>query len=243
MVMLKRGLADTRNKAQALIMSGFVLVDDQKITKSGHMVADDADIRILREFPTYVSRGGDKLQGAWKAFQFLIEGRVCLDVGLSTGGFTDFLLRNGAKLVFGVDVAYGEVDFSLRNNSKVVLVERTNARTLTRAMLGREEADDISLVVMDVSFISVTKVLPAIQKIARPDADYVILIKPQFEAEKGQVGKGGIIRDPAIHDQILKNVTEKLENLGFLVTKSCESPILGGKGNKEFFFLLKYSFR
>ena len=246
-LLVEQQLASTREKAQALIMCGLILVNDKKIDKSGQLVPEDALIRILGNASPYVSRGGEKLEGAFQAFQFSIAGKTALDVGLSTGGFSDFLLQNQVKYLFGVDVGYGQTDLKVRNNPKLAILERTNARELNKqdlitaaqkSLVPSNQVENISLVVMDMSFISVTKVLPTIQTLAQPDTDYIVLIKPQFEAEKSQIGKGGIVKDPADQKAILDKVAEALSS-HFLLIQSCYSPIKGTKGNQEYFFWLK----
>jgi 23S rRNA (cytidine1920-2'-O)/16S rRNA (cytidine1409-2'-O)-methyltransferase len=249
-LLLEKNLADSLKISQSLIICGNVLVNDLKITKSGHLVDPDSNIRILKESSKYVSRGGEKLAGAHQAFGFIIKDRIALDVGISTGGFTDFLLQNGIKFVFGIDVAYGLIDYKIRQNNRLVLLERTNARTLELDMLKKalkkrpellENLSEIDLVVMDVSFISILKVLPAIKQIVKSETDYIILVKPQFEAEKEQIEEGGLITKPEVHHEILQKVKEKLAELGFVLKAECESPIFGTKGNKEFFFWLQTS--
>ncbi|MGE4169928.1 MAG: TlyA family RNA methyltransferase [Candidatus Margulisiibacteriota bacterium] len=246
--LLNNGLAPTREKAQALIMAGTILVDGQKKTKPGDLVPETAVLIQLGKPLPYVSRGGEKLAGAWEAFGFPIADKVALDVGISTGGFTDFLLQNGAKTVFGVDVGYGQLDLKIRNNPNVLLLEKTNARHLsakdleTLATKHHHPAtlyQDIRLVVMDVSFISVTKILPGLSKFLSPETDYIVLIKPQFEAEKSAVGKGGIIRDETEQIRIADAVVATLAQSGFTELHRCPSPILGTKGNREFVSWLK----
>lgn len=237
-----RGLVPTREKAQFLIMTGQVLVNDVKITKSGQAVREDSVIRILTDLPKYVSRGGLKLEGAWDAFQFEIKGRHAVDVGISTGGFSDFLLHHDIGSVIGLDVGYGQVNLKVERDPRVAVVERINVRTLTPDQLNRlllakntppEWISKADLVVMDVSFISVTKVLPAVKTLV-PRGDYIILIKPQFEAERSEVGKGGIIRDPDLIATIVDRVKTALSD-HFDVKGHCASPITGTKGNQEQF--------
>jgi 23S rRNA (cytidine1920-2'-O)/16S rRNA (cytidine1409-2'-O)-methyltransferase len=246
-LLLSRDLVISLNQAAALIMSGHVLVDEMKINKCGQIISTEAKIRILKKIPKYVSRGGEKLEGAHKSLNFEIKDKVALDIGISTGGFTDYLLQNEAKLVFGVDVSYGIVDNKIRTNKKVVLIERKNARYLSKEDLEKSIKkrpeilpllNNISLVVMDVSFISVTKILPIIKELVSKDADYIILIKPQFEAPRELVGEKGIIKDPQIQQEIINTVEQKLAS-SFKLIKKCPSPIQGTKGNKEFFFCLK----
>ncbi|MFC1755737.1 TlyA family RNA methyltransferase [Thermoproteota archaeon] len=246
-LLVQTKLIDSPAKAQAMIMSGKVLVNNQKITKAGHMTDPGSIIRLLKSANRYVSRGGDKLEGAFKAFDIPVKGRIAIDIGVSTGGFSHFLLKNDVKIVFGVDVGYGQIDLKLRNDPRVMLLERCNARTLTKqnlvnALKKKPEAvsysDEISLVVMDVSFISVTKILPVIQRLTLPETDYVILIKPQFEAEKSQVERGGIIKDQALRDSVVTKVEQSLASKFKLIEK-IPSPITGAKGNQEYFFWLR----
>ena len=226
--MVERGLAESREKAQALIMAGEVLVSGQKVAKPGHAVDNDAVIEVMAR-PPYVSRGGLKLAEALRHFAIDPTGKVCLDIGSSTGGFTDALLQAGAARVHAVDVGAGQLAWSLRTDPRVVLHEGINARGLTFQEIG-EPAD---LITCDVSFISVTLILPAAVPLLRPGGQMVILIKPQFEAGKGQVGKGGIVRDPAIHQAVCDRVSQAVRQFGF-ETDIIESPILGAEGNKEF---------
>jgi 23S rRNA (cytidine1920-2'-O)/16S rRNA (cytidine1409-2'-O)-methyltransferase len=227
-LMVERGLADSREKAQGLIMAGEVLVNGQKAVKSGQPVADDAPVTVLAR-PPYVGRGGLKLAGALSHFAIDASGKVCLDIGSSTGGFTDALLQAGAARVHAVDVGAGQLDWRLRTDPRVALHERINARELKFEQIGEQ----VDLVVCDVSFISVTLILPAAVPFLRPGGQMVILVKPQFEAGKGQVGKGGIVRDPAIHQAACDRVTGAVRQFGF-ETGIMQSPILGAEGNKEF---------
>jgi 23S rRNA (cytidine1920-2'-O)/16S rRNA (cytidine1409-2'-O)-methyltransferase len=227
-LMVERGLADSREKAQALIMAGEVRVNGQKAAKPGQPVDDDAAVEVLAR-PPFVSRGGFKLAGALQHFAVDPTGKVCLDIGSSTGGFTDALLQAGAARVHCVDVGAGQLDWKLRNDPRVVVHEGINARDLKFADVG-ESAD---LLVCDVSFISLTLILPAAVPLLRPDGQMVILIKPQFEVGKGQVGKGGIVRDPALHRAACERVERAVREIGF-ETAIIESPIAGAEGNKEF---------
>lgn len=227
-LMVERGLAESREKAQALIMAGEVLLNGQKALKPGHTVDAEAALEVLHK-PPYVSRGGFKLAGALDFFGVAVERRVCLDIGSSTGGFTDVLLQRGAARVHAVDVGSGQLDWKLRNDPRVVVHEGINARELPFAEIG----EAVDLIVCDVSFISVTLILPAIIPLLRPGGEMVILVKPQFEAGKGQVGKGGIVRDPTVHQAACERVTAAVEQAGFR-TRLMESPILGAEGNKEF---------
>jgi 23S rRNA (cytidine1920-2'-O)/16S rRNA (cytidine1409-2'-O)-methyltransferase len=227
-ILVDRGLLDSREKAQACIMAGEVLVNGQKASKAGQLVAGDAAIELLNR-PRYVSRGGLKLEGALRAFGIDPAGKVCIDIGASTGGFTDCLLQHGASRVHAVDTGAGQIDWKLRNDPRVVLHENTNARHVSPETIG-ELAD---LLVCDVSFISVTLILPAIASLISPDGQMVILIKPQFEVGKGQVGAGGIVRDPELHQLACRRVETAVQELGFQ-TRIIDSPLLGAEGNREF---------
>jgi 23S rRNA (cytidine1920-2'-O)/16S rRNA (cytidine1409-2'-O)-methyltransferase len=227
-LLVERGLADSRQKAQALIMAGEVRVDGRPAEKPGQAVAPESRIEVL-ERPPYVSRGGRKLAAAFDHFAIRVAGRVCLDIGASTGGFTDCLLQRGAARVHAVDVGSGQLDWKLRTDPRVVLHENLNARYLRPEDIG----EPIALAVCDVSFISATLVLPAIIPLLQTGGELVILIKPQFEAGKGKVGKGGIVREPELHQAACRRVDEAARNLGF-ETEIIESPILGAEGNREF---------
>ena len=236
-LLVERGLAASRERAQALILAGKVLVDEQKIDKAGAQVAEQSVVRLLGEDLKYVSRGGLKLERALEHWQIDVAGRICLDIGASTGGFTDCLLQHGAARVIAVDTGYGQIDLKLRQDPRVRLLEKTNARYLTREAVG--EAVDI--VVMDVSFISATLVLPAVVSAAFPESGeemrgrrVVVLVKPQFEAGREHVGKGGIVRDEAAQVAAVERVSATLRNLGVVRTDVIESPILGAEGNREF---------
>ena len=227
-LLVDRGLADSREKAQALIMAGEVLLNGQKAAKPGQPVAPDAAVEVLAR-PPYVSRGGLKLAAALRHFAIDVTGQVCLDIGSSTGGFTDALLQAGAARVHAVDVGAGQLAWSIRTDPRVVLHEGLNARELRFDDIG----ELVSLIACDVSFISVTLILPAAVPLLQPAGRMVILIKPQFEVGKGQVGKGGIVRDPALHQAACVRVESAVRSLGF-VTSMMESPIFGAEGNKEF---------
>ncbi|MFA5880403.1 MAG: TlyA family RNA methyltransferase [Candidatus Margulisiibacteriota bacterium] len=246
-LIIKKKLTKSLKEAQFLIISGNILVNNEKITKPGHQIPENATIRILKDFALYVSRGGEKLFGAYKNFNFPIKDKVALDVGISTGGFTDFLIQNKADFVFGIDVGYGQLANKIMIEPKVFVLDRTNARNLTKEIFLKKlknnqdllaKAAKINLVVMDLSFISILKVLPAIKNLVAENTDYIVLIKPQFEAEKEEVGPKGIISDDIVHQNILARVEQKLTDLSFTVKNKCISPILGTKGNKEFFFWL-----
>lgn len=234
---MDRGLAASRERAQALILAGKVLVDDQKIEKAGEQVSESCVIRLLGEDLKYVSRGGLKLERALEFWKIAVAGKICLDVGASTGGFTDCLLQHGAAQVIAIDTGYGQMDFRLRQDARVRLLEKTNARYLTREAVG-VTADFIA---MDVSFISATLVLPAVLAAAFPESrderkhrQLVVLVKPQFEAGREHVGKGGIVRDEAAQLAAVEKVRGVLAGLGAVKTDSIESPILGAEGNREF---------
>jgi len=239
-LLLLRGLAPSRERAQALILAGRVLVNQQKVEKAGANVADDADIRILGDDPPFVSRGGLKLACAMEHWSIDIQGKVCMDIGASTGGFTDCLLKRGAAQVIAVDTGYGQMDATLRSDPRVHLLEKTNARYLTAQQVRFNRTHGaISLVVMDVSFISATLVLPAVLRCVQESApaqgfDLVVLVKPQFEAGREQVGKGGIVRDPQAQQMAVARVTKAVEDLGGKEIEVIESPILGAEGNREF---------
>ena len=227
-LLVERGLVESREKAQALIMAGEVLLNGQKAAKPGQPVAEDAALEVLAR-PPYVSRGGLKLAAALREFSIDVTGQLCLDIGASTGGFTDALLQAGAARVHAVDVGAGQIAWPLRTDARVTLHENCNARELRFEEIG----ETVDLIVCDVSFISVTLILPAIVPLLQPAGRMVILIKPQFEVGKGQVGKGGIVRDPGLHQAACDRVAGAVRQLGF-ETSMIESPILGAEGNKEF---------
>jgi len=234
-LMLERGMTPSRERAQALIMAGQVVVGDHAVDKAGHQVPLDAEIRIKGEVLPYVSRGGLKLARALEAFELDVTGLVALDVGASTGGFTDCLLQAGATKVFAVDVGYGQLAWQLRQDGRVVNMEKTNIRNLVPEQLG-EQPD---LAVIDASFISLSKVLPAVIRLVKPAGLIVALIKPQFEVGRADVGKGGIVRDPAAHDRAVEGVRQTAQELGLTVDGICDSPIKGADGNREFLILLR----
>jgi 23S rRNA (cytidine1920-2'-O)/16S rRNA (cytidine1409-2'-O)-methyltransferase len=236
-LLVDRALAASRERAQALILAGNVLVDDQKVEKAGAQVAEESVIRLLGEDLKFVSRGGLKLERALEHWKIDVAGKICLDVGASTGGFTDCLLQRGAAQVVAVDTGYGQMDFKLRQDARVRLLEKCNARYLTREAVG----EWVDLIVMDVSFISATLVLPAVIGAVFPESaeqrasrQIVVLVKPQFEAGREHVGKGGIVRDEAAQMGAVERVRKALENLGTTHTDVIDSPILGAEGNREF---------
>ncbi|MGB0064966.1 MAG: TlyA family RNA methyltransferase [Terracidiphilus sp.] len=248
LLLVERGLAASRERARALILAGRVLVNEQKIEKSGTSIAHDAAIRLLGEDLPYVSRGGLKLAAALDHWKIDVEGRACLDVGASTGGFTDCLLKHGAAHVTAVDTGFGKIDVKLRNDARVRLLERTNARLLTPGSLedsaqNQKKNQEKTLMVMDVSFISATLVLPAVFAAAPALDEAVILVKPQFEAGREHVGKGGIVRDPAAHQLAVERVADCVRSLGWTVVETIPSPITGAEGNHEFLLYAKRSGR
>lgn len=225
---LERHPEYSRRQIQSWIMQGKVLVNDAVITKNGILVSDDARITLNIEEPKYVSRAGFKLEKALDHFNLDVSNLVVLDAGLSTGGFTDCLLQRGAHKVYGIDVGYGQVHEKIRNDPRVIVQERTNLREV------RDVGQKVDLVTLDLSFISVLKVMDAINSVLSDNGKLIILIKPQFEAQKGQVGRGGIIKDPAIHQSVIEQVTKGVEAAGFTCIGVIESPIEGATGNKEF---------
>ena len=229
-LLVQNGLAESREQAQRLIRAGMVRVNEQPANKPGHQYPDDADL-FLKEKEKYVSRGGLKIEGAWKQFHFELQGAICLDIGSSTGGFTDFMLQQGAVKVYAVDCGTNQLHYKLREDPRVVVMENTNARYLTEEDIP-EKADFCSI---DTSFISLTKILPPLKMLIKPGGHIVSLIKPQFEAGKEQVGKGGVVRDPAIHEEVIEKVRRfGTEELGFQWLGICDSPIQGPAGNIEF---------
>lgn len=229
-LLVDRGLAESKTRAQALILAGRVFTGEQRLDKPGVQIAVDLEVSV-RGAELYVSRGAHKLIAGLDAFAIDPDGLVCLDVGASTGGFTDVLLSRGAARVHAVDVGYGQLDARLRGDARVVVLERTNARHLTAAQI----PEPIDLVVCDASFISLRLVLPAALALTRPGARLVALIKPQFEVGKGQVGKGGVVRDPALHEAVCADITAWLNGLpGWTVSGVVPSPLLGPAGNREF---------
>jgi 23S rRNA (cytidine1920-2'-O)/16S rRNA (cytidine1409-2'-O)-methyltransferase len=234
-LLVERGLVPSRERARALILAGKVVVDDHAVDKAGAQFAADAVIRLKGEDIPYVSRGGLKLEKALDEFTVAVAGRVAVDVGASTGGFTDCLLQRGAARVYAVDVGYGQLAWKLREDPRVVNLERTNIRELATERLGERP----SLAVIDASFISLDKVLPPTLDLLTADAEVVALIKPQFEVGRGEVGKGGVVRDASKHALVVENVSETARTLGCRVLGVTESPILGPKGNREFLIHLR----
>ncbi len=234
-MLVERGFFPSRERAQAAVLAGLVRVDGAPVAKPGLQLAADAAIEVLSPGCPYVSRGGLKLEAAIRAFALEVEGRVCLDVGASTGGFTDCLLQHGAARVYAVDVGYGQLAWRLRCDPRVIVIERTNARHL-----GREKiSEPIDLATIDVSFISLKLIVPALVPLLRPRGRIVALVKPQFEVGRGQVGKGGVVRDPALHARVLSELQAFFRDQALRTSEPIPSPIAGPKGNREFFLLLQ----
>jgi 23S rRNA (cytidine1920-2'-O)/16S rRNA (cytidine1409-2'-O)-methyltransferase len=232
-LLVERGLVPSRERARALVLAGRVLVDEQKVDKPGVSVGSGAAIRLLGDDLPYVSRGGIKLAAALDHWQIDVRGRACLDIGASTGGFTDCLLQHGAAHVTAVDTGFGQIAMKLRNDGRVQLMERTNARLLAPASLARAGAE-LTFLAMDVSFISATLVIGPVLAAAPGVREAVVLVKPQFEAGREFVGKGGIVRDPAGHQVAVAKVTACFESLGWNTSGTVPSPITGAEGNQEF---------
>ncbi|MFY9560247.1 MAG: TlyA family RNA methyltransferase [Terriglobales bacterium] len=241
-LLVDRGLTPSRERAQSLILAGKVLVNEQKVEKAGASVEADCAVRLLGEDLRYVSRGGLKLQRALEHWQIDLTGKTCLDVGASTGGFSDCMLQHGARRVIAADTGYGQIDLRLRNDSRLRLLEKTNARYLTSDQIG----ETIDFIAMDVSFISATLVLPAVIQASfsgqakRENRQIVVLVKPQFEVGRGLVGKGGIVRDESARQSAVRKVEAALRDLGATRTDSIESPILGAEGNREFLLYAEF---
>lgn len=229
-LLVERGLTPSRERAQALILAGKVLVNEQKIDKAGASIDSAAELRLLGEDLRYVSRGGLKLEKALEHWQIDLNGKICLDVGASTGGFSDCMLQHGADKVIAVDTGYGQMDFGLRNHPRLRLLEKTNARYLTREDVG----EPVDFIAVDVSFISATLLLPPVIRAANGASQIVALVKPQFEVGRELVGKGGIVRDEAAQRSAVAKVEAALVELGGTTPECIESPILGGEGNREF---------
>ena len=230
-LLVEKGLAESRQRAAALILAGKVLVEGRKASKAGQRVAPEAKVEVLDQSESYVSRGGFKLAGALDALSLVVSGLVAMDVGASTGGFTDCLLRRGAKKVYAIDVGYGQLAWQLRQDSRVVVLERCNVRYLTREQV----VELVDLAVIDTSFISLKKVIPKVFEFLQTSGRLLALIKPQFEVGKGQVGKGGVVRDPKLHEQVVGDMEDFCRDQGLEVERVVESSLLGPKGNREFF--------
>jgi len=234
LLLLERQLVESREAGRRRILAGEVLVNDQAVTKAGSFVALDARIR-LKASPRYVSRGGFKLEKALQEFAISIAGKTALDIGASTGGFTDCLLAHGAARVFAVDVGYGQLDWKLRNDSRVVVLEKTNIRHLDRRVL----PDDVELATIDASFISLKLILPCVKALLSENHEVVALVKPQFGVGRGKVGKGGVVRSAAEHARVIDEITTAASAIGYTSRGVIESPLLGPKGNKEFLLYLR----
>ena len=234
-LVFERGLTESRERAKTTIMSGIVYVNGQKVDKPGTPVDPEADSEVRGNALPYVSRGGFKLEKALKVFPVDPAGKLCIDCGASTGGFTDVLLKNGAAKVYAVDVGYGQLAWSLRTDERVINLERTNVRYITEEQI----PEPLDLAVMDVSFISIKLVIPAVGKLLKDGADYICLIKPQFEAGKDEVGKKGVVRDPAVHLAVIRSFMEFVETSEFTLMGLDFSPIKGPEGNIEYLAWLK----
>ncbi len=237
-LMVERGLATTRERARSLILAGRALVNGCIVTKAGSQVSTSAKLDLSEPAHPYVGRGGIKLAHALKVFEVAASGRIAIDIGASIGGFTDALLQHGAARVIAVDVGHGQLDWQLRNNPRVLVIERFNARHLTTDALP-SEFQKVDIVTIDVSFISVKKILPVIPSLLNPDADVIVLVKPQFEAGRSEVGKGGIVRDPVIHAKTVNEVIAFADRIGLHYTAKVPSPITGSGGNREFLLHLR----
>ena len=234
-LLLQRGLADDVRHARALILSGLVLAGDRIADKAGATFPVDVELRVKGDHNPFVSRGGLKLQGALDAFAVSVENLVALDVGASTGGFTDCLLQRGARKVYALDVGYGQLAWKLQTDPRVVNIERTNIRSYT----GSGIADAIDMAVIDASFISLRKVLPSAVGLVREGGALICLVKPQFEVARGEVGEKGVVRDPLLHERTLEELAGFCRAIGLDVLGQCDSPITGPAGNREFFLYLK----
>ena len=233
-LLVEQGFFDTRSKAQAAIMAGQILVNDLKVDKPGTQVADEVKIRIIGNKLPYVSRGGLKLEKALKVFPISLKDKIVADIGASTGGFTDCSLQNGARKVYAIDVGYGQLAWSLRNDERVVNMERTNVRYLDESSL----PEKIQIATIDVAFISLDKVLPAVKKLLSNDGSVIALIKPQFEAGKDKVGKRGVVRDPKVHEEVIEKVLNMARDEKFGIGGLDYSPIKGPEGNIEYLLYL-----
>jgi 23S rRNA (cytidine1920-2'-O)/16S rRNA (cytidine1409-2'-O)-methyltransferase len=231
----ERGLAESRTQAQAMILAGQIVADGQRVDKPGQMLDSNAELRIKGEKPRYVSRGGLKLEAALREFSIDCTGRTCVDVGASTGGFTDCLLQHRAARVWAIDVGHNQLDWRLRQDSRVVVMEGVNARNL--------EPDQFpvrfDVATVDISFISLTKILPALSRVLTDAADCIVLVKPQFEVGKGEVGRGGLVRDPLKHRRVLFEIKEAAARTGLVSIGVIASPIPGAEGNREFLLYFK----
>ena len=228
--LVQHGMIQSRERAKALIMAGVVFVNEQKVDKAGEMIKEDAKVEVRGHDIGYVSRGGLKLEKAMQCFPLTPNGKVCMDIGASTGGFTDCMLQNGATKVYAVDVGYGQLDWKLRSDERVVCMERTNARYLDRDQI----PDELDFASIDVSFISLKLILPAVHRVLKEGGHVACLIKPQFEAGREKVGKKGVVRDPDVHLEVLENFLTHAKDSGFTVLDITFSPIRGPEGNIEY---------
>lgn len=235
LLVVQKGLAPSREKAKALIMAGCVLVDGEREDKAGTMFADTVQITLKGSTLKYVSRGGLKLEKAMEKFSVTLAGKVCMDIGASTGGFTDCMLQNGAVKVYAVDVGYGQLDWKLRQDSRVVCMEKTNIRYVTPEDIG----EPVAFASIDVSFISLTKVLLPARELLTEDGEIVCLIKPQFEAGREKVGKKGVVRDPGVHEEVIEKVITFAQESAFMPLELEFSPVKGPEGNIEYLLHLK----
>jgi len=232
-LLVERGLCASRERARALILAGAVLVDETPADKPGTLLSPDAAVRLRVADHPYVSRGGQKLQGALETFALSVRDHVCLDVGASTGGFTDCLLQAGARKVYALDVGYGQLAWKLRQDPRVIPVERTNIRIYD----GKDLDGPVDLVTIDASFISLKLVIPAALRWLRPGGKLLALIKPQFEAGRERVGKGGVVKDPVVHREVVEDIEQVCRREGLDIGGICESPLSGPAGNREYFIL------
>lgn len=248
-LLFEKGLVESREKARALILGGNILVNGVKADKAGTLVKDDALIEILQKMP-YVSRGGLKLEAAIRDFEIDVRNKIAIDAGASTGGFTDCLLQQGAKKVYAIDVGYGQFDYKLRNDPRVILLEKTNIRyldetvTSCKSQVASQQIEElknkkIDIITIDVSFISLLKVIPAVSAFLKPGGEIIALIKPQFEAGREHVGKGGVVRDEARRLEVVEKIKAETAKMGFGVKGLIRSPITGPKGNVEYLIYLK----
>jgi len=233
-LLVEKGLIESREKAKALILAGNVLVNGTRTNKAGTLVKSDASLEVLQKIP-YASRGGLKLEAALRNFNIEVRDKTAMDVGASTGGFTDCLLQRGIKKVYAVDVGYGQLAWKLRNNPRVILLEKTNIRYLKKDVVPTK----IDIATIDVSFISLLKVIPKVMEFLASAGEIVALIKPQFEVTKREVGKGGVVKDEAKRLEVLEKITKEVKNMGLIVKGVIKSPLLGPKGNTEYFIYLK----
>ena len=236
-LLVKRNLAASREKAKAIIMSGIVYVEGQKEDKAGSVFEDTVSIKVRGNTLPYVSRGGLKLEKAFQDFPIQVQDFVCIDIGASTGGFTDCMLQNGAKKIYAVDVGHGQLDWKLRNDERVICMEKTNFRYVTKEQIPEE----LDFAATDVSFISLTKILPPAKALLKKDAYMICLIKPQFEAGREKVGKKGVVTDPRVHKEVIVNIESFAASIGFEIMGLNYSPIKGPEGNIEYLLWLKNS--